>query len=350
MIGILSLFLAFVVVVVLLDLEQRELVELEWNPFSYASRAARAERDGALGEALWYYDRAGQPARVLECLYRNLPDSVLRTALLEATAELLDLEKAIVTLQPLATVDLGNMGNHIVNFSHEMAATLWQTAERVRGCFGALGRAQLPPGARPPDDRPAPRGSRNDSAGAQRARRYGLPRKGSRKIGDGRVAIELARRHHSRAHRRYLTMKRLPRVPVWLILLPLVALALAALFVPVAARGFTNSDVTYAAPQPRGAGSAANPTPGPQQAHARPQPGPGPRDGKAMHDTAWGGLLVRPGKSRSRRGTKLCSPRPRPTKLEPRTWAWRPASLEPWLEPRTPRIVPLVLGIALIKR
>lgn len=131
MIGILSLFLAFVVVVVLLDLEQRELVELEWNPFSYASRAARAERDGALGDALWYYDRAGQPARVLECLYRNLPDSALRTALLEATAELLDLEKAIVTLQPLATVDLGNMGNHIVNFSHEMAATLWQTAERV---------------------------------------------------------------------------------------------------------------------------------------------------------------------------------------------------------------------------
>lgn len=85
-------------------------------------------------------------------------------------------------------------------------------------------------------------------------------------------------------------MKRLPRVPVWLILLPLVALAVAALFVPVAARGFTNSREAYAAPQPPGAESAANPTPGPQQAHACPQPGPGPRDGKAMHDTAWGGL------------------------------------------------------------
>jgi hypothetical protein len=131
MIGILSVFLALLIVVILLDLERRELVELEWNPFSDASRGARAEREGALGEALWYYDRAGQPARILACLYRNLPESALRTALLEATAELLDLEKAIATLQPLATVDLGNLSNHVVNFSHEMAASLWQTAERV---------------------------------------------------------------------------------------------------------------------------------------------------------------------------------------------------------------------------
>jgi hypothetical protein len=154
MIGILSVFLAIVVVVVLLDLERRELVELEWNPFSDASRGARAEREGALGEALWYYDRAGQPARVLECLYRNLPDSALRAALLEAAAELLDLEKAIATLHPLATVDLGHMGHHVVNFSHEMATTLWQTAERVAVASALWGAPDsLPESALPVIDR-----------------------------------------------------------------------------------------------------------------------------------------------------------------------------------------------------
>ncbi|HEX5414572.1 MAG TPA: hypothetical protein VFZ25_02825, partial [Chloroflexota bacterium] len=116
---------------VLVGLEHRGLVELEWNPFSDASRGARAEREGALGEALWYYDRAGQPARILACLYRNLPDSLLRTALLEATAELLDLERALATLHPLATVDLGRLSHHVARFSHEMADVLWQTAERA---------------------------------------------------------------------------------------------------------------------------------------------------------------------------------------------------------------------------
>lgn len=145
MIGFLSIFLGMVIVVVLLDLERRGMVELEWNPFSDASCGARAEREGALGEALWYYDRAGQPARILACLYRNLPESALRTALLEATAELLDLESALSALHPLATVDLGHLTDHLVNFRHEMAGILWQTAERVTVASALWGRSDSLP-------------------------------------------------------------------------------------------------------------------------------------------------------------------------------------------------------------
>jgi hypothetical protein len=142
MVAFLSLILGMVVVTVLLDLERRGLVELEWNPLSDASRAARAERQGALGEALWYYDRADQPEQVIACLYRNLPESQLRAALLETTAELIDLRRALATLRSLATVDLGNVAEHVAGFAQEMAVSVWQTAERVAAASALWGTAE----------------------------------------------------------------------------------------------------------------------------------------------------------------------------------------------------------------
>jgi hypothetical protein len=86
-------------------------------------------------------------------------------------------------------------------------------------------------------------------------------------------------------------MKRLPRVPVWLVLLPLVALAVTSLFGSATAQSFATSRQAYAAPQPAASNPAARPTPGPQPTHACPPPRQGPRGGREWHDEAWGGGL-----------------------------------------------------------
>jgi hypothetical protein len=91
-------------------------------------------------------------------------------------------------------------------------------------------------------------------------------------------------------------MKRLPRVPVWLILVPLAALALAAWFGPAAAQSYTTTRAAYAAAPPPGpsatptAGAAASPTPSAQSSHACPPPGQSAQSEREWHDTPWGGL------------------------------------------------------------
>lgn len=131
MVAAIAVALAAIVVAVLLELERRGRVELEWNPFSDASHAARAERAGALAEALWYFERAGQSTQVIACLQRSLPESPLRVALIEAIAELLDLQDGLAMLGTMATLDLGPVPEHVASFVQDMAATLRQTAERV---------------------------------------------------------------------------------------------------------------------------------------------------------------------------------------------------------------------------
>jgi|GEM_PF-2143978 len=147
MVTLILVFLAAIIVAVLLNLERGGLVELEWNPVSDASRGARAERQGAIGEALWHYDRAGQPTHVITCLYRTLPDCPLRVALLEATAELLDFKNALSSLNTLPTVDLGNLTTHVGDFGRDMSVSLWQTAERVAVASALWGRTDTPPEA-----------------------------------------------------------------------------------------------------------------------------------------------------------------------------------------------------------
>lgn len=131
MIAAVAFVLTTIIVVVLLELERQDRVELEWNPFSDASRGARAEREGALAEALWFYERAGQPERVIACLQRSLPWSPLRVALIEAVGELLDLKNGLARLSSLTTLDLEPVPEHVSRFVEDMAATLRHTAERV---------------------------------------------------------------------------------------------------------------------------------------------------------------------------------------------------------------------------
>jgi len=47
-------------------------IEFEWNPFSTASKAARAERNGRIGHALPLYAKAGQIDAILLFVVRAL--------------------------------------------------------------------------------------------------------------------------------------------------------------------------------------------------------------------------------------------------------------------------------------
>jgi hypothetical protein len=62
-------------------------IELEWNPFSIASKAARADRARRVREALSLYVRAGQLDRIERCLLFSLPDGTARSQLVRATEE-----------------------------------------------------------------------------------------------------------------------------------------------------------------------------------------------------------------------------------------------------------------------
>ncbi|HEX5414573.1 MAG TPA: hypothetical protein VFZ25_02830 [Chloroflexota bacterium] len=89
-------------------------------------------------------------------------------------------------------------------------------------------------------------------------------------------------------------MKRLPRVPVWLILLPLAALALTAWFGESAAQSFAATRVVRAAAVSPHSATAATPTastsPQNQSSAACPSPGANQPAQHAWRDTPWGGL------------------------------------------------------------
>jgi len=85
-------------------------------------------------------------------------------------------------------------------------------------------------------------------------------------------------------------MKRLPRVPVWLILLPLVALAFTAWFGPAATHRFATAREAYAAAPAPGPAPSAKPTSSAQPTPACPPPGPHSEGRKEWKDLPWGGL------------------------------------------------------------
>lgn len=130
-----SLVLCVIIITGLVWLEQRGLVELEWNPLSDPSRAARAERAGNLVEALALYERAGQPNRVVACLYRNLPASPLRAALVDAADEFLALKAALPVLDAHVIFPTAVNADRVVSYVDEVGALLWLTAERLALAF-----------------------------------------------------------------------------------------------------------------------------------------------------------------------------------------------------------------------
>jgi hypothetical protein len=139
MVLVVAVVLGLLIVGLLVELERRGQVELEWNPFSYASRAARAERRGALGEALVLYDRAGGVEPVCSCLRRNLRDSELRTALLDTTREVLDLREGLSVLGDLTSLNLTAVGEPVAGFVYDAVASLWWTAERIAAVMAIWG-------------------------------------------------------------------------------------------------------------------------------------------------------------------------------------------------------------------
>lgn len=126
-----GVLLGVLVTVGLVMLERRGLVELEWNPFSNASKAARAERRGLIGEALYYYDRAGQPDRLTACLRRNLAESPLRTALGETVGELLALKSAWTRIAASLPWASWTMDGRTWSYVQEVSEGLWWSAERI---------------------------------------------------------------------------------------------------------------------------------------------------------------------------------------------------------------------------
>jgi len=113
-------------------------VELEWNPVSAASRGARAERKGRVGEALAYYAQAGQGDRIERCLQRRLPEWPVRAALIEAAKELSDLQATARKVQARSAPELAGLIGHLVEDSQNVGAVLWRGADRVVTAAGRL--------------------------------------------------------------------------------------------------------------------------------------------------------------------------------------------------------------------
>ena len=110
------------------------IVELEWNPLSVASRAARAERAGRVGEALALYVQAGQPGRALECLHLNLPAGPLRDALLRAA------ESVFALVDSTAIARRAGVPETVLRQMHDSAKT---TGDLLWGIGGRVAAASL---------------------------------------------------------------------------------------------------------------------------------------------------------------------------------------------------------------
>lgn len=131
---ILLAFLAVVAIVgarlAMLRLQGESLstVEFEWNPLSIASRAARAEQDGRVGEALRLYAKAGQGPRVLARMKAALPNWPVRDTLLTAAQELLDLELRAINAR---TGIPETVKDRLAAYVENAASVMWTTADRL---------------------------------------------------------------------------------------------------------------------------------------------------------------------------------------------------------------------------
>ncbi len=120
-------------------------IELEWNPFSTASRAAHAERAGRVSLALDLYTRAGQRARVRACLQRALPAWPVRDVLLAASVELLDLQALAAGIDQRSMPEVAGVLTHVVEDGEGIAGALWRSAERMVTAAGLLAGSSVMP-------------------------------------------------------------------------------------------------------------------------------------------------------------------------------------------------------------
>jgi hypothetical protein len=105
-------------------------LELEWNPLSAASRAARAERRGRYGDALRWYARASRGEGLLAANLRyGLPNWPVRALLIEVGCELVRLERG--TLLARAAGVPPAMTAAIAAEAESTADAFWRSAERI---------------------------------------------------------------------------------------------------------------------------------------------------------------------------------------------------------------------------
>jgi hypothetical protein len=105
-------------------------LELEWNPLSAASRAARAERRGRYGDALRWYARADAGERLLTASLRyGLPNWPVRTVLIEVGCELVRLERGTLLARAVGVPEA--MTRAIAAEAESTADAFWRSAERI---------------------------------------------------------------------------------------------------------------------------------------------------------------------------------------------------------------------------
>ncbi|HEY7060604.1 MAG TPA: hypothetical protein VII06_03935 [Chloroflexota bacterium] len=105
-------------------------MQLEWNPWSVASRAARAERGGRYAEALRLYarDRRGE-SRVLDTLSHGLPQWPIRHVIIAAARDLLYLQRAVDAARA-AKVPPAIL-NGVAEGADRAAEIVWRSADRL---------------------------------------------------------------------------------------------------------------------------------------------------------------------------------------------------------------------------
>jgi hypothetical protein len=117
---------------ILRTFEQAWQVELEWNPFSTASRTARALRDGRIAEAVQLAAAVrGGDTLLSEWMHDGLPDWPYCGTLADVLGEL-------VRLARLATVLGGDerspqyaLANEAAQYAETTAETLWRLGNRI---------------------------------------------------------------------------------------------------------------------------------------------------------------------------------------------------------------------------
>ncbi len=126
-------------------------IEFEFNPFSTASRAARAENAGRIGEALRLYVKAGQYERVLRCLSEALPDWPVRSSLVAAARELLALEESSAIARAAGVPE--TITNRLAQEAQTAGDAIWRSADRVAASAAQkIGSTRLQQGLKREDE------------------------------------------------------------------------------------------------------------------------------------------------------------------------------------------------------
>lgn len=113
----------------MLQIERWIGVDFEFNPFSKASRAARGERAGRIGEALRLYASIGEDDRIRECLAERLPNWPVKRPVIAAADALLVLRASAADAK-----GRGIPATMTTALTREVEATgeiVWRTAHRI---------------------------------------------------------------------------------------------------------------------------------------------------------------------------------------------------------------------------